>query len=210
MVAFGNSHNRSGGHEKQPLVVTPPRPLGRGARGRVDLGHLVDADDGVPGAESLPVGLEHEHLDVVVVVGPDQSLVHVPHLLRRLDVGLVGSVEDDAGHRPVLLVDDRLELHSLHNALPSARPSRPAKADAGQMLRTPGREPEAEHGPVGGREKAGRRPATGNERRRSSLVSARPVLGEGRACMSAPPSSSTGRLRGAIQGPLGARRYQST
>jgi len=76
----------------------------------------------VAGTEPLAVGLEDEHLDVVVVVGTGERLVHVPHLPGGLDVGLLRGVQDDAGHRSVLLVDDRLELHSFHGSLPSARP----------------------------------------------------------------------------------------
>ena len=70
------------------------------------------------GAEALAVGRYDEHLHIVVLVGAGQGgVVHVPHLLRRLDVGLFGDVEDNPSDRSVLLVDDRLEWHPLHDAL---------------------------------------------------------------------------------------------
>jgi hypothetical protein len=63
----------------------------------------------VAGTEAGAVGLQYEDLDLVVAVGQLQGLVHVPHLLGRLDVGLLGDVQDDPGHGPVLFVHDRLE-----------------------------------------------------------------------------------------------------
>src|SRR3954468_13500017 len=62
--------------------------------------------DGMSGAEALPVGLQHQHLDVVVTIGIEQGGVHLFGELLVLRVGLLGPVQGDLRDRPILLVDD--------------------------------------------------------------------------------------------------------
>ena len=64
--------------------------------------------DGVPGAEALAVGLQHQHLDVVVAVGIEQRGVDFLGQLLVLGVGLLGPVERDLRDGPFFLVDDAL------------------------------------------------------------------------------------------------------
>jgi hypothetical protein len=71
--------------------------------------------DGVPGAESLAISLQHQNLDVVVAVGIQQCGVDFFGQLLVLGVGLLRPVEGDLRDRPVFLVDDSLaglvEIH---------------------------------------------------------------------------------------------------
>ena len=90
--------------------------------GALDERRIVDrvVADGVPGAEALAVGLQDQHLDVVVAVGVQQRGVDFLGQLLVLGVGLLGPVERDPRDRPFFFVDDSLAgLVEIHVAVPS-------------------------------------------------------------------------------------------
>ena len=60
----------------------------------------------VAAAETFSVGLEDDHLDVLVTVGLVQTGVDLLDQLGVLGVGLVGPVEDDPRDRRFPLIDD--------------------------------------------------------------------------------------------------------
>ena len=75
--------------------------------------------DGVSGAESLAVGLEHQNLDVVVAVGIQQRGVDFFGQLLVLGVCLLRPVQRDLRDRPVFLIDDPLaSLVEIHLFVP--------------------------------------------------------------------------------------------
>ena len=72
--------------------------------------------DGVSRAEALAVGLQDQHLDVVVAVGIAKCVVDLLDVLLVLGVRLLGPVQRDLRDGPFLLVDDPfaglVEIHA--------------------------------------------------------------------------------------------------